>query len=269
MTSSVPQRQRGQLTSTSADGETAVNARPLLGRRIVTTRDERGRLDSLLAQAGADVVHVPLIEIAAPDDGGRALDDELGRLDTYRWLVVTSQHGAHRVAGAVAQSPGVSLAAVGSRTADELTRLSGRAPTIVPSRQTAAALVGAMPPPEAGDARLLVVQADRADDTLTAGLTRTGFDVTAVVGYSTRLRSPTSAERRAALEADAVAFASGSAARSWAASFGSVTPAVVVVIGPTTRDVAVEVGLKVTHMAADHSVEGLAAEIASVFEGPP
>jgi len=247
----------------------AANSRPLIGRRIVTTRDERGRLDSLLALAGADVVHVPLIEIDAPDDGGRALAVELGRLDTYRWLVVTSQHGAQRVAAAAAQSPEVSLAAVGTRTADELTRYSGRAPAVVPQRQTAAALVDAMPSPSAGNTRLLVVQADRADDKLAAGLEQKGFDVTAVVGYSTRLRSPTWAERRAALEADAVTFASGSAARSWAASFGDVTPAVVVVIGPTTRDVAVQVGLKVTHVAADHSVEGLAAKTASVFARRP
>ena len=47
--------------------------RPLHGRRVVTTRDEPGELDRLLAEAGADVVHVPLIEIAEPEDDGAEL----------------------------------------------------------------------------------------------------------------------------------------------------------------------------------------------------
>ena len=42
--------------------------RPLIGRSVVTTREHRGRLDSLLARAGADVIHVPLIEVAEPLD---------------------------------------------------------------------------------------------------------------------------------------------------------------------------------------------------------
>ncbi len=236
---------------------------------MVTTRDESGRLESLLAEAGADVVHVPLIVIGEPFDGGRSLEVELARLQTYQWLAVTSRHGAECVGRAAAAQPSVRLAAVGTRTADQLSELAGRRPVVVPVNQTAADLVEAMPDATENCRRLLLVQADRADDTLATGLRAKGYEVTAVVGYSTRPRLPSPSERRVALDADAVAFASGSAAQTWVEAFGTVTPAIVVAIGPTTRDVANAAGLVVTHTAVDHSVEGLAAEITSALGSRP
>ena len=242
--------------------------RPLSGRRIVTTRDQRGRLDTLLASAGADVVHVPLIAITDPPDGGAGLAGALCDLGSFDWLVVTSQHGARRVGGAAARHRTVRLAAVGAHSARQLAELAGRPPTVVPARQTAAALVEAMPAAGDDGRRVLLVQADRADEALASGLRAVGFDVTTVVGYSTRLRHPSSAERSAALAADAVTFASGSAALAWAEAFGSLTPPTVVAIGPTTRRIAEDVGLQITHEAADHSVDGLAAAITSVLARP-
>lgn len=246
-----------------------VSPGPLSGRRVITTRNERGRLDSLLAMAGADVVHVPLIVIDDAPDGGTALAVALADLDSFEWLIVTSRHGARRVGAVAARCPSVRLAAVGTSTARELTELAGRRPAVVPGHQTADALVNALPKASDGGRRVLIVQADRADDALTLGLRASGFEVTTVVGYSTRLRTPSGAERRAALGADAVTFASGSAAISWADAFGTVTPPVVFAIGPTTRDAAVAAGLGVTHVAAEHSVEGLVAEITSVLGGRP
>ena len=86
---------------------------PLHGRRVVTTRDELGELDRLLAEAGADVVHVPLIEIAEPLDGGAELQALLHALDGVDWVVVTSRHGAALVGDALAGRPAIRIAAVG------------------------------------------------------------------------------------------------------------------------------------------------------------
>lgn len=231
---------------------------PLAGRRVVITRDEPGRLDELLVELGAEVVHVPLIEIEDADPA------ELAALGDADWVVVTSQHGARRVGGAIAGRPEVRLAAVGTRTAAVLAARAGRAVDVVPDRQTAADLVAAMP--DGHGALAVVAQADRADGALATGLGRRGYRVTPVTAYRTVLRKPTEGERRAALTADAVAFASGSAAEAWAAAIGTDTPPIVVAIGPTTRRVAAAAGLKVTHVAADHNLEGLAAEVAAAFE---
>jgi len=227
-------------------------SRPLAGRRVVTTRDRRSRLDSLLAVAGADVIHVPLIRIEPPVDG--RLDAALEALDTFDWLVVTSQHGAARVGVAAAAHPGLRLAAVGSATAAVLAETAGRAVDVVPERQTGADLVSAL----AGrSGRALVAQADRADDTIASGLGEHGFVVDAVTAYRTVLRSPTWRERAAIETADGVGFASGSAVDAWVDALGPDTPPVAVAIGPTTTAAAARRGLEITHVAADHDVDGL------------
>lgn len=235
-----------------------MSGRPLGGRRVVTTRDAPGRLDSLLAAAGADVVHVPLIEVVDPADGGAALTEALTRVGSYDWIVVTSRHGAARVGPAVAGADTVRLAAVGAATASSLARLAGRPVDVVPARQTARDLVAAL---GAGTGRVLVAQADRADSTVADGLRTNGFDVDEVAAYTTRLRNPSMSEHSAALSADAVTFASGSAAEAWAESIGAVAPPVVAAIGPSTAAVCERVGLKATHIAADHHIDGLAAVV--------
>jgi uroporphyrinogen-III synthase len=231
----------------------ASDTAPLRGRRVVTTRDEPGELDRLLTAAGADVVHVPLIEIDEPADGGMALRAALARLDSFDWLVVTSRHGAARV-GASARAIPVRTAAVGTATAQALAESTGRPVDVVPDRQRASALVDAFP---AGRSRVLIAQADRADLTLADGLRAAGHDVEVVTAYATRSRMPTEHERAAALAADAVVFASGSAAMAWVDAIGTATPPVVCAIGPSTADAATRGGLKVTAVAADHSVPGL------------
>jgi len=235
-------------------------ARRLAGRRVVTTRDRRGRLDGLLAAAGADVIHVPLISIEPPLDDHLAV--ALADLDAFDWLVVTSRHGAERVGAAAAAHPELRLAAVGSATAAVLEEAAGRAVDVVPPRQTGADLVAAL---AAHAGRALVAQADRADDTLAAGLVACGFVVDAVTAYRTVQRSPTWRERAAIATADGVGFASGSAVDAWVDAIGTDTPPVVVAIGPTTAAAAMHRGLEVTHVAADHDVEGLATAMADAL----
>ena len=240
----------------------------LAGRRVVTTRDEPGRLDELLAAEGAEVVHVPLIEIVDPPDGGAECARALADLGDAAWLIVTSKHGARRCARAAATHRTVRLGTVGSATASELAAAAGRPVDVVPDRQTAAHLLLAMPAAATRGERVVLAQADLADGLLAEGLVDLGYDVTAVTAYSTRFRTPTPDERAAALAADAVAFASGSAARAWSAAFGTDLPPVSVAIGPTTAAAAAQVSLKITHEAADHSLEGLLAGVLSALGGP-
>jgi uroporphyrinogen-III synthase len=234
---------------------------PARRRRVVTTRDEPGELDRRLIEAGVEVIHVPLIEIADAD--GSDLVEALARLDSFAWLVVTSRHGARRVGGAAAAAPHVRLACVGTRTATELANLAGRDVDVTPARQTGAGLVTAMPEGHGG--LVLLAQADLADDAVSAGLAERGYSVTTVVAYRTLIRTPTRLEREAMASADAVIFASGSSAIGWAAAMGDTTPPLVITIGPTTAEAARRSGLQVTHVAADHSVEGLVAEVVRAF----
>lgn len=235
---------------------------PLAGRRVLVTRAQPGELARLLESRGAVAVHVPLIAIVEPDDDGGALRHELARLDDYDWLIVTSAPGAERVAAAVAAHPDVELAAVGTATARALRDGAGRGADIVPQVQTAGELAREFARRVPPTKRILVAQADRAGSELVDHLRRIGHDVTVVTAYRTIAQAPNLV---AVGDADAVAFASGSAVESWVHALGRTCPAISVAIGPSTAATADRLGLKLSGVAADHSLDGLVNELERQF----
>jgi uroporphyrinogen-III synthase len=241
----------------------AASSGSLVGRRVLVTRERPGELGRLLEGRGAEVVHVPLIRSTDPVDGGAALNAALDGLEAYDWLVVTSTGGAERVAEQARRTPSVRLAAVGTTTARVLADLAERAVDVTPIRQVAAELAteliaaAGLPP-----SRILIAQADRAADTLRDALLDAGHDVKCVTAYATELVDPDLARIDGA---DALVLASGSAAESWVDAVGPIGPAVIVAIGPTTAARAHELGLKVTSVAADHSLAGIVDELEHHF----
>jgi uroporphyrinogen-III synthase len=232
--------------------------RSLDGCRVLVTRERPGELAAKLDQRGATVIHVPLIAVVDAGDGGEALRDELGRVEDFDWLVVTSPAGAERVGATARRARAVRLAAVGTSTARVLADRSGRHVDLVPPVQRADGLVAAFTATVATPQRVLVAQGDLAPSTLADALRRAGHDVTAVTAYRT---VPLEPDRSVVGEADAVLFASGSAVENWCRAFGTVAPPLVVAIGPTTAAVAARLGLKVSGVAADHSLDGLVTEL--------
>jgi len=236
---------------------------PLAGKRVLVTRERPGELGAMLEARGATVVHVPLIEIREPADGGERFRRELAGLRNYDWLVVTSVPGAERAGRAAAEARRVALAAVGSATARVLADLAERPVDVLPSVQQAAALADLLVERCHGvRSRMFVAQADRAEPTLVDRLIEAGHDVTACVAYRTVLLRP---DASTIADADALVLASGSSAQAWADAFGRRTPPVVVAIGPTTSAVAEKLGLKISSVATDSSLAGLLAELERSF----
>lgn len=235
-----------------------MTALPLIGRRVVVTRAsaQAGSLAAMLREQGAEVVEAALIEIVDPPDGGRELQAALAHLDRYDWVVVTSPNGAARVAPALLPFAGgaprhTRVAAVGSATA----AATGVEVDLVPDRQTADSLLAAFPP---GTGRLLLVQGDLAEPVLRDGLVAIGWEVDAVVGYTTVPRRPTQAERDEVAASHVVTFASGSAVRAFVSAFGTDRcPPCVVTIGPVTSAIAQDMGLAVTASANPHTLPAL------------
>jgi uroporphyrinogen-III synthase len=236
--------------------------RPLAGRRIVLTRPDPGALADHLAELGAEVVHVPLISISAPADGGVALRRALARVDAFDWVVVTSVNGARAVGAAVARHPRVRLAAVGPATGAVLAELAGRPVDLVAQVPRAEGLVAEFPGHEL---RVLIAQADRAGPTVAEGLAARGHFVETVTAYSTVDRRPPPDELALLNGVDAVVFASGSAVESWVAVRGQVVPPVVVVIGPKTERVARRVGVAVTKVAESPGPAGVGAALLAAW----
>lgn len=236
----------------------------LAGRRVVVTRaaDQSSGLEAVLESRGAHPVLVPLIEIVAVEGGESALR----RLDPRdaEWLVVTSPNAVESYCRVHRAVP-ASVAAVGTATAAALAE-RGITAALVPAEQRAEGLVAALTastPP----AHAIVVQSAEAAPDLVDGLRAAGWSVSAVGTHRAAPRRPTAVEQLAALSADAVLFASGSAARAWAAAFGDAAPPIVVAIGPQCASEAQRVGLHVTAVAAVHSVEALVDTLEDVLGG--
>lgn len=232
----------------------------LTGRQVVVTRaaEQADALAALVRAAGGEPIVVPLVEVVAEPAEVAALAALAPA--TFDWLVVSSPNAARaytRVHSAVPPA----VAAIGTATA-ALLAAAGHPAELVPARQSAAGLVEEFPD---GAGRVLVVQARDGEPVLADGLAAKGWRVTVVRPYASVPRPPTPAERAAVASADAVLFASGSAARAWVVAFGAVAPPEVVAIGPQTAAAAERAGLKVSSIAADHSLAGLVEALEERF----
>jgi len=238
------------------------------GKSVVVTRSaaQNESLRLLLEARDAVVIEVPLIAIAEPDDDGRERDEVLQRFHEFDWVVVTSPNGADRVAPflSAAQAAGDAtsmpmIAAVGEATAKSL----GTAVSLIATPARAEVLAEMFPE---GDGTVLLVQGNLADSFLLDGLTAKGWSVTHVVAYRTVQLRPAPEIADSALSADVLMLASGSAASAWFDAFGSTTPAVVVAIGPSTAKVASNLGLDVTAVAPEHTLESMIETAERVME---
>jgi uroporphyrinogen-III synthase len=232
---------------------------PLNDRSVVITRakSQNESFRRLLEARGAHVVEVPLIAIAEPDDEGRERDEVLQRFDEFDWIVVTSPNGADCVAPFLVASHAAgdavrfpSLAAVGEATARSL------GATVAMTANPARADVLAEQFPQ-GTGSVLVVQGNLADDELGNALSAKGWTVTRVVAYRTVQLRPTREMMLPAMAADVLMLASGSAATAWFDAFGTTTPPFVVAMGPSTAKVALALGLEVTDVAPDQTLESM------------
>ena len=230
----------------------------LAGRTVVVTRaaDQAADTAELLTASGATPLIVPLIEIVDELAGMSMLANlDLTAID---WIVITSPNGARRAAPLIDRDAATpKVAAVGSATQAALPRCD-----LVATTQSALGLLEVFP---SGPGRVVVVQAAAADATLVEGLHERGWTVTAISPYRTRSTAPSEHLRAAALAADAVLFASGSAARAWVEVFGLRTPPVVVAIGEQTSAAAKAAGLKVSVVSADHSMYGMLIALSRYF----
>jgi uroporphyrinogen-III synthase len=236
-----------------------VNA--LAGRTIVITRaaEQAAEMSELVTSFEAIPVIVPLIDVVDEPSGIASLTAlDLAAVD---WIVVTSPNGARRVTPMIAPEAATPrLAAVGATTAGALPRCD-----LVAGTQSARGLLEVLP---SGPGRIVVVQAVDAEPTLVQGLLDKAWDVVAVSPYRTVATKPSSDQQRAALAADAVLFASGSAARAWVDVFGRRAPPIVIAIGEQTAAAAERAGLKISATSADHSMYGMLVTLSRYFAEP-
>jgi len=227
-------------------------------------------LAAALRARGARVVFAPLIRIAAPRSW-RALDAALRRLAAFDAAAFASASAvesffrrARRILGRRPAPPRL-VAAVGPATARALAARGWRA-ALVPDDARAAGLARALK--LARGARVLLPRAERGRAELPRGLRRAGARVTAAAAYRT-LRDE--AGRRAlaralAAGADAVCFASGSAAAALAR--GALRGRAAVAIGATTAAELRARGVRPAAVAAAPDADSFADAVARALRRP-
>jgi len=258
--------------------------RPLFGKRVLVTRaaEQAGVLSHALAEAGAEPIELPAIEIV-PRVDRKALRQALDRLDAaeYDWLVFSSVNGVDiffdelRRANKDARALGrARVCAIGPATAIALARHGVHA-DLVPERYLAEGVVEALSAQDVAGKRVLWPRARGARRALVVGLERLGAAVDELPLYSAAVPREVDAGAMARLragEVDIVTFASSSAVRNLLKMLdGDRTPLekpLIACIGPVTAATARRLGLRVDVEAPEHTIEGLLAALRTHFKTP-
>ena len=230
-----------------------MSERPLAGKRVVVTRprEHAGPLVAELERQGAEASVVPLIAVAPLEDDG-----DLRRLvesGDHDWIVFTSANAVRAVGGALGRLS-ARVAAVGPATASEV-RGGGVEPAFVPDRFAAAEIAAGLEP--LAGARVLLPQSEIAERSFAEGLRARGAIVDVVDAYRTVGLEPNAPELERLQKADAILLASGSAARSLAATGARSESTLVVCIGASTAEAARAAGLEVDLVAEDATGQGM------------
>jgi uroporphyrinogen-III synthase len=217
----------------------AAGSSPLNGVRVLVTRaaEDAGPLEEQLAARGAVAVAFPCIAFADPDDL-EPLDAELRSLRgpaAPRWVALSSPQAVHRFVGRLEQlglSPadwlrGTSLAAVGRGTARALESHGLAAASLPELGAGGAALAATLARLVRGES-VLLPRAEQGSAALAAALSAAGASVRSAVLYRTVVPAAADPAGLSALRErriGGILFASGSAARGFAALLGIEAPA--------------------------------------------
>jgi len=255
--------------------------RPLFGKRVLVTRTRRQAsvLSQALAEAGAEPIELPTIEIeprADPASVQAALDAL--RAGAYAWAVFTSANGVElffghlRERGLDARAFGSTMvAAIGPGSAEALASEGIRA-DVVPEDFVSEGLLRALTEHGPAGRRVLVARAEGARRELIEGLEGLGARVDELTLYRAAVpREPDSEglRRLRAGEVDIVTFASSSAVRNLAEMLGGdlepLRQALIACIGPVTARTAEELGVTVGLISEEHTIPGLVRALEDYF----
>jgi hydroxymethylbilane synthase len=266
-------RVRGATRAADREGPRSGAPRVLVTRAV----DQAGELTTALRDAGLEPIPVPTIAIEFEPPRGD-LDAAAGRLQAYRWVVITSANGARAMLSAAKRTltelGAPSWAAIGPTTRRILER-EGIEVRFEPSHSTGI-MMGAELPVVAGD-RVLVVRGDLGDEQLAGALRARGADVDDVIAYRTR-EAPESSRLllRMATVGGPIAAAvltSGSTVRGLVtlgqAESIDVCSFPAVCIGPETADEARAAGFRVLAVSPTLDSAGLAAATTTALAREP
>ena len=244
--------------------------RPLFGKRVLVTRSrsQSAALVRLLADAGADPIEIPAIEIEPVDDTGE-VDAVLCTLPDYDWVVFTSTNSVERLFDRLnalgrdaREFHSSKVAAIGTATAASIEE-RGIIADIVSRESQSQSLVDGLGKQGIGGLHILLPGAETRPKRLAQGLKRLGGIVRELTLYRTVLPPDAPARLANALDSgvDVVTFTSSSTVTNLVTMLDGgaarLDEVKVACIGPVTAETAKKSGLTVDIMAEDSTATGL------------
>jgi uroporphyrinogen III methyltransferase/synthase len=264
-----------------------MNDQPLRDRTIVITRalKQAAPFAAALEGYGARVISCPTIEIVEPESFA-PLDEAIGNLYGYDWLIFTSVNGVDFFLRRLTQSghetselDDVRVCAIGEATAERLREASIHV-DLVPEEFKAEGVFSALESFIGGEdsfqgQNFLIPRAAQARDYLPRALEAAGARCDVVPVYRTVAPQDTEKRRVEALLAggavDCITFTSSSTVRNFAELFDTtdlsslLAGVEIACIGDITASTAAEYGLHTAIQPAEFTTDALARAIADFY----
>ena len=247
---------------------------PFFGKRVVVTRtrEQASQLSARLKEKGAEVLEIPTIRIAPPDNKQDLLDALLA-LNTYSWIVFTSPNGVtsffeyfFKAFDDLRDLGGMRIAAVGPATAEKLKQYHLKV-DLMPEEYVTSRIAAALNAFESiENLNILLMRAQVANPELPKALTELGAIVDDVACYKT---VPETEDLTGAASdllesgADWITFTSSSTVEHFNNRFKLADllqkfPGLKLAsIGPETSKALANLGLKPAMEARTHTIQGL------------
>jgi uroporphyrinogen III methyltransferase/synthase len=252
--------------------------RPLFGRRIINTRtrEQASALSQRLADAGAEVVELPTIEIVAAEKDG-LLDRELANIDKYKWVIFTSQNGVDAFFKLLLSDnrdvrtlSGIKIASIGPGTTAAIKKYFVNVDCTAEEAIAEGLITSLGPFSPWKDVTVLLPRAEKARDILPDTLRSWGAEVTVVPAYKTT--RPENTDRTVIEDIlngryDCITFSSSSTFENFVSlfspgEFSRISQSLKAAsIGPITSQTIRRYGVTPVAEAREHTIPGLVAAI--------
>jgi uroporphyrinogen III methyltransferase/synthase len=246
--------------------------RPLFGKKIAVTRalHQSMRLSKLLSDKGAQVIHVPTIEISVITPNSRLLN-AIDSLGSYYCIIFTSVNGASVFFDALYKKgkdarslQGIKIIPIGEATASLLTA-KGIIPDHLPGQFTSEGIIDVLKGLTVMDKRFLLPRAKEARDIIVEFIKAKGGACDVVPVYTTRLPKKI---RPLDQRPDIVTFTSSSTVTNFVKLYGkdALKDAHIASIGPVTTKTLKTHGLQASIEAKRYDIPGLVEAIEEYFK---
>jgi uroporphyrinogen III methyltransferase/synthase len=256
-------------------------SKPLFGRRVVVTRS-RGQASifaEMLTDRGATTVEFPTIDVIPPASWAE-LDNALDKLESYQWVIFTSANAVRffferlRNRGKdIRLLKGVSICAVGSKTAESLEQYGLKA-DLIPSEFKAEGVLAALGGVNVKGRNFLIPRAKVAREVIPDKLRELGAEVTVATAYeNVKPISDTERVRKLLQEKkiSVVTFTSSSTVHNFVEILGQkeykslLDNVTIACIGPVTAKTAEEYGIKTDIMPKEYTIPAFVDAMVEFF----